>query len=192
MTVLIVLSVVSAVTLFIPRVQTKKLPRRLVHTRLRMPSTMRIPASRKATLLQASIFIERFALSVSAGLGTVQSLQRSCSAGPIGLRDDVESVLSAIELGQPVESALSTLSIAQPNLAAFVGIVARSHRSGAPLVQSIDSLTEFTRHAITSDATRRIRSLGVKAVLPLGLCFLPAFVLVAVIPVIFGLIKNLS
>lgn len=192
MQLLTALFVVCSVCLLIPDTRTKHAPSLRTFERRPRLKTLKIRTSREVSALQASIFIERFALSVSAGLGTVQSLQRSCPVAPTNLRNDIELVLTAIELGQPVDSALLMLSDAHPNLTAFVGIVSRSHRSGAPLVQSIDSLTEFTRQAITSDVTRRIRSVGVKAVLPLGLCFLPAFVLVAVVPVISGLVKNLT
>jgi hypothetical protein len=36
-------------------------------------------------------------------------------------------------------------------------------------------------------ATEAARSAGVRAVAPLGLCFLPAFVLVGVVPTVVGL-----
>jgi len=147
---------------------------------------------RTATPLEVSSFIDRFALCMSAGLGVSESLDRSSSVGPDSLQHDIESVVTAMRLGQTVDGALLSLAESQPQLSAFADIVSRSHRSGAPLAESVDSLNDFTRQAITSDATRRIRSVGVKAVLPLGLCFLPAFVLLAIVPVIVGLVKNIG
>jgi pilus assembly protein TadC len=38
----------------------------------------------------------------------------------------------------------------------------------------------------------RARSAGVKAVVPLGLCFLPAFVLLGIVPAIVGIAKTLQ
>jgi hypothetical protein len=40
-------------------------------------------------------------------------------------------------------------------------------------------------------AEERARSVGVRAALPLGLCLLPAFVLLAVVPIAAGLLEPL-
>jgi hypothetical protein len=37
-----------------------------------------------------------------------------------------------------------------------------------------------------SQRLQRVRQLGVKAALPLGLCFLPAFILLGVVPIAAG------
>ena len=41
-------------------------------------------------------------------------------------------------------------------------------------------------------AKERARAVGVKAAVPLGLCLLPAFVLVGIVPVVAALLTNLG
>ena len=43
-----------------------------------------------------------------------------------------------------------------------------------------------------ADVEDRARAVGVKAALPLGLCLLPAFVLVGIVPLVAGLLESLA
>ena len=43
-----------------------------------------------------------------------------------------------------------------------------------------------------ADAEDRARAVGVKAALPLGLCLLPAFVLVGIVPLVAALLTSLE
>ncbi|MCW2792983.1 MAG: type secretion system protein, partial [Nocardioides sp.] len=42
------------------------------------------------------------------------------------------------------------------------------------------------------DVEDRARAVGVKAALPLGLCLLPAFVLIGIVPLVAGLLTTLA
>ncbi|MCM3882455.1 type II secretion system F family protein [Frankia sp. R82] len=67
----------------------------------------------------------------------------------------------------------------------------RAHRSGARPAAALTRLAERARaeaHAETITAARRA---GVLAVVPLGLCFLPAFLLLSVVPVVLGTLPEL-
>ena len=44
-------------------------------------------------------------------------------------------------------------------------------------------------HADAEDAARRV---GVRAAVPLGLCLLPAFLLIGIVPVVAGLVADLA
>jgi tight adherence protein B len=62
----------------------------------------------------------------------------------------------------------------------------RAEESGARLATTLSGVAERARedaHAATIAAARRA---GVAAVAPLGLCFLPAFLLIGVVPVVLG------
>lgn len=52
-------------------------------------------------------------------------------------------------------------------------------------------LADDAREASRTNAVSAARKVGVKAVAPLGLCFLPAFVLLGIIPVIAGLASTI-
>jgi Flp pilus assembly protein TadB len=73
-----------------------------------------------------------------------------------------------------------------PQLGPLARSLLRSLESGAPLVDSLERLAADTRLARSAALQRRARSVGVRAAGPLGLCFLPAFMLVGVVPTVVG------
>jgi Flp pilus assembly protein TadB len=64
--------------------------------------------------------------------------------------------------------------------------VLRSLESGAPIADGLQMLASDTRRMRASDLQRRARAVGVHAAAPLALCFLPAFMLVGIVPTVVG------
>jgi pilus assembly protein TadC len=62
--------------------------------------------------------------------------------------------------------------------------ITRSLRSGAPLSKTLEHLADETRRARHHIADQQARATESRAALPLGLCFLPAFVLLSIVPTI--------
>ena len=69
---------------------------------------------------------------------------------------------------------------------------ARSARSGTSLVECLRVHAEEARRRSREQETKRARSVGVKSVQPLALCFLPAFVLVGVVPLVASLLGTFT
>lgn len=69
--------------------------------------------------------------------------------------------------------------------------VARSARSGTSLVEVLHVHADEARLVAQEQALKRARTAGVRSVVPLMVCFLPAFVLVGVVPIIAGLLEGL-
>jgi pilus assembly protein TadC len=63
----------------------------------------------------------------------------------------------------------------------------RSSTSGTHAVDLLGSLADEMRREQRLAATEAARRAGVRAVLPLGVCFLPAFVLLGIVPTLVGL-----
>jgi pilus assembly protein TadC len=63
----------------------------------------------------------------------------------------------------------------------------RAAASGAPVAETLTRLADDSRAAARVAAVTAARRVGVQVVAPLGLCFLPAFVLLGIVPVIAGL-----
>ncbi|MEU9835069.1 type II secretion system F family protein [Streptosporangium sp. NPDC048047] len=104
--------------------------------------------------------------------------------GPIAER--LAWVSGQLRLGAAPESAWRALAAERP-LAPLARTMSRAALSGAPVADVLSRLADDSRHearAVSSAAARRV---GVQAVAPLGLCFLPAFVLLGIIPVVAGL-----
>lgn len=65
--------------------------------------------------------------------------------------------------------------------------MARTVETGAPVVPALGQLAAELRAASRTRAEARARAVGVRAAAPLGVCLLPAFVLVGVVPLVVGL-----
>jgi pilus assembly protein TadC len=63
----------------------------------------------------------------------------------------------------------------------------RAALSGAPVADVLSRLADDARREVRASSTAAARRVGVQAVAPLGLCFLPAFVFLGIIPVVAGL-----
>lgn len=102
------------------------------------------------------------------------------------LSEDLEQVHRMLALGATPEQAWQALPASHP-LSAVGGAFGRSSRSGAALHAALigiaDDLLRRRRLAVEVAA----RSAGVRAVGPLAACFLPAFVLVGIVPVVASL-----
>jgi hypothetical protein len=88
------------------------------------------------------------------------------------------------------ESAWRTL-IDDPEVGPLATAMARSGQSGAPVADSVRVLAEEERREERAARMSRARRVGVRTAAPLGLCFLPAFFVVAVVPTVIGLIGTL-
>ncbi|WP_019633533.1 type II secretion system F family protein [Actinomadura atramentaria] len=109
-------------------------------------------------------------------------------AGPLG--DELHAVAARIRLGADPADAWSALA-ADPALAPLARTASRAARSGSALAPTLARLARDRRAHARSDATRRARAAGVHVLAPLGICFLPAFVLLGIVPAIAGLASTM-
>lgn len=140
-----------------------------------------------------------------ADLPTAVDLLAACLAGGGSWADSVEAVAGA--LGGPVGAELASvaaqvrlgadpgdawLRLAQdPVLAPLARTAARASSSGAALAPSLARLARDQRRTARTAAEARAQAAGVRAVAPLGLCFLPAFVVLGIVPAIAGIAQSL-
>ena len=116
----------------------------------------------------------------------VDAVARACG-GPLGV--ELALVAAALRLGAEPKVAWAAF-LDEPVLAPFGRAMVRSWDSGAPLSDTLDSLANERRQDLRAAATERARSVGVKAAAPLGLCFLPAFLLVGIVPVVIAAVSR--
>lgn len=111
-------------------------------------------------------------------------------AGP--LTDDLGVVIVRLRLG--ADPVTVWREVAQPGgpLAPLGRTMARSLETGAPMADNLRLLAGDLRARRRAGAERRARGVGVRAAAPLGLCFLPAFVLVGVVPSVVGAFAAMS
>ncbi len=93
-------------------------------------------------------------------------------------------------LGAPPEDAWST-ALRDQRWAPVARAVIRAHHSGAALADVLNRVATDLRSDLRARAETAAARASVKAVLPLGLCFLPAFLLIGVVPVVAGFTTSL-
>lgn len=107
------------------------------------------------------------------------------------LDDRLTRVGRALRLGASAEAAWRHLG----DLAGahrLISAAARSSGSGAALAAGLRRVASDLRADAADRAEARARRAGVLLVLPLGLCFLPAFVLAGLTPVVIAVVSQLS
>lgn len=105
--------------------------------------------------------------------------------GPVGER--LNLVARALRLGGAPGEAWQDLGGGEA-ARRVVRAAARSGHSGAALAGSLARVADDLRGDAVLAAETRSRTAGVLVVLPLGLCFLPAFLLTGLVPVIIAVV----
>ena len=107
--------------------------------------------------------------------------------GPLG--DRLTRVARALRLGASAEEAWTYLGRVE-GVGRLVQAAVRSQHSGAAFASSLQRLADDLRADLLIAADAAARRAGVLIVLPLGLCFLPAFVLAGLVPVIVAVLGD--
>lgn len=148
-----------------------------------------VPGPDRAVARQLPGTLELLAACLEAGASmrtaveTVGGISAPASAGVL------ERVAGQLRIGR--SDADAWLGLAEdPAWGAVARSIARSARSGTSLVEVLLVHAEDQRRRTEAAQGRAARSAGVRSVLPLMVCFLPAFVLVGVVPTVAGLLRN--
>ena len=137
------------------------------------------------------VAIDLLAACLRGGSSWAESVDAVATAlgGPVGT--ELHGVAARIRLG--ADPAATWLALAdEPALAALARTAARASESGSALAATLARLAEDQRRTARAEATARARAAGVRAVAPLGLCFLPAFVLIGIVPAIAGIATSVA
>ena len=151
------------------------------------PRAVRLRRAR--IIAELPIAIDLLAACLRGGGAWHDSVEAVADAvgGPLG--DDLARVAARIRLGaDPAQEWLSLRS--DPTLAPLGRAAARAATGGAPLAATLARLARDQRRTARAAASARARTAGVRAVAPLGLCFLPAFVLLGIVPAVAGIAAN--
>jgi Flp pilus assembly protein TadB len=118
-------------------------------------------------------------------------MQSSLSAAANAMQESpiqtrLAPVLAAIELGADPRDAWSTL-MDEPVLGQLAMSVMRSYDTGSGLEPVLVGIASEMRREHRSRVEVAARTAGVKAVIPLAVCFLPAFFALGVVPIVASL-----
>lgn len=142
--------------------------------------------SREALERQAPACCDLLAACLSAGSSTADAARAVADALGEPIATALRRMVSAQELGSDPLSAWSSLA-EHAALRPIARAAARSAETGAPLAGLLSAVAEDQRDAHRARAEAAARAAGVKSVAPLAACFLPAFLLVGIVPVVASL-----
>ncbi|MGB9376840.1 MAG: type II secretion system F family protein [Mycobacteriales bacterium] len=120
--------------------------------------------------------------------GEPPSTAAAAVAGVIGspVGEALLAVSRAAELGASPDVAWQHLGLLT-GLQSVSRTAARTAESGTRLADELSQIAVDQRARLAAAAQERVRRAGVLVVLPLGLCFLPAFIVLGVIPIVIGM-----
>ena len=130
--------------------------------------------------------LDLLGVCLRAGMPLVAALETVADALPGPFSEDLRVVAGLQRLGAAPVAAWADL-IADADLAPVGRAVVRSAESGSRLAAAFDRLAADRRSALASAGLSRARSAGVVAMAPLGLCFLPAFGCLGIVPIVLSL-----
>jgi pilus assembly protein TadC len=151
------------------------------------------PAQRRRERAAAAVDLpyaaDLLAAALRAGLPTDRAVRTVAAAlaGPVGTR--LASVAGSLTLGLSAADAWRPMHDL-PAGERISAAVARSADSGAALAHSFGRLADELRTTRLATVEAAAHRSGVLLVLPLGLCFLPAFVLAGIVPVIVAVLGD--
>ena len=133
-------------------------------------------------------------LSAAMGCGALPAAAlRNVAPGVRGAAGDaLAEAATSLSLGADPGVVWERVATAVPPLRGAARACARAASSGAAVGEELFRLAMAARAAAQVERRRRLQRAGVWLVLPLGLCFLPAFVLVAVVPVVLAAVPALG
>jgi Flp pilus assembly protein TadB len=135
---------------------------------------------------QVPVVVELLAGCLAAGLALPEALDAAAIAGDAVTRDACRAAAAALRRGAPAAEAWHAW-YADPWLEPVARTTARTTQSGAAVAEDLRRVAARIRARRHSRLQQRVQLASVWSVIPLGLLFLPAFVLVAVVPVVIGL-----
>jgi len=130
------------------------------------------------------------AASLRAGLPVASAVRAVAGQLPGAEGSALRNVAELLALGAGPRAAWRP-ALGHPSVAGLATAAIRTARSGAAMADAIDDLAAGLRASAIDRAEARAQRAGVLITGPLGLCFLPAFFCLGVVPVVIGLADQL-
>lgn len=162
-------------------------PRQLVQQRR---SKKRSRDTTGPLLAQSPVVADLLATAIAAGATVTEGIRVVAQAVDEPIRSRLQAVMTALDMGADPHTAWSSW-LDEPALSPIAHAIIRSQHSGSPLSAVLDTTASDMRQAHRADVEARARAAGVRAVAPLALCYLPAYLLVGVVPVVAGFASTL-
>ncbi|WP_040802777.1 type II secretion system F family protein [Nocardia concava] len=146
-------------------------------------------AGAEADPLGVASALDLLAACLRAGLPTASAAAAVAIEAPEPLATALRRASDLLGLGADPATAWeqATAGQADDSVTALARMARRSARSGTGLATAVAELAERRRGELEDAAAARAERAGVLIGGPLGLCFLPAFLCLGIVPVVIGL-----
>lgn len=140
----------------------------------------------KAEPLDIAADVELFAACLRAGVGVTRAVGAVADAAGPGSRETWLLVGSLLAVGVSPERAWAPTEGIE-GLQDVATLVVLSEQSGAAIAGGCERIVDSLRADSAAHATAGAERAGVLIALPLALCFLPAFIVLGLVPVVISL-----
>ncbi|MFF1608241.1 type II secretion system F family protein [Amycolatopsis sp. NPDC058278] len=156
--------------------------------RTRRPRPLAVDIAAKLRLAGT---LDLLAACLRAGLPVPSALEAVAGTAPAAASTALSSTAGLLALGSSPDEAWAPVQ-AVPGLGELAAAAIRTSRSGAAFAAAAGDLAGRFRDELATEAEERAERAGVALALPVGLCFLPAFFCLGVLPVVLGLAGRLG
>ena len=136
--------------------------------------------------LTAASVLDLLAACLRVGMPVPIALETVAAGAPAETGNALCATANLLALGAEPAPAWAPVR-ARPGFAELAVAATRTARSGAALASTADDLARRLRDGLDVEAEERAERAGVALALPVGLCFLPAFFVLGVLPIVLGL-----
>lgn len=145
------------------------------------------PVGADDPLAAASTF-ELFAACLAAGMAVSSAASAAVPSAPPALAQLLRRAADLLALGADPTTAWSNDALPHDkNVDALLRLARRSASSGTALAHGVAELAVQSRHDAAAAADAAAERAAVLIAGPLGLCYLPAFLCLGIVPVVAGL-----
>ena len=134
------------------------------------------------------VVVDLLAACLASGAPALASLQLVAETAGSTIGGQLRQVAGALSMGASEDEAWALL--AGDDTAPIVETLCRTAKSGTPAAEQLRVVAGDLRVKARESAMNDARKLGVRTAGPLGLCFLPAFVLIGVVPLVASLVEK--
>lgn len=133
------------------------------------------------------LLLELLGAALDSGLTVQGALRVVANVADPGVRESLLRVVAGLEIGASWQSSWAG-SLVRGDIVRIHEALSFGALTGAPAAPILYAEAQQHRTAAGRLAEKRAAALGVKLVLPLGLCSLPAFIALGIVPVVVAMV----
>lgn len=138
----------------------------------------------------AAMLLELIGAMLEAGAGLGRALALVAELAAPEIRSPLRPVVAALAVGADWDTAWRSSEVRAAGLLALRDALGFAALTGAPSSSILYAQAARLRRERFRTAEKKAAALGVKLVVPLGLCSLPAFICLGVVPVLLAMLPR--